>query len=99
MEQAECGVSTFVAEGFIIGFVAQPVPTRHRYSYAEYLAYEQDSGLKHEYENGEISALAGGSRRHNALASRISAALEQGRGADCVAFQSDLAELYANLPA
>lgn len=33
--------------------------------------------------------MAGGSRRHNALASRVSAALEQGRGAGCVAFQSD----------
>ena len=69
--------------------MAQPVPPRHRYTYAEYLAYEQDSGLKHEYENGEILAMAGGSRRHNALASRISAALEAARGAGCVAFQSD----------
>ncbi|HEY8924338.1 MAG TPA: Uma2 family endonuclease [Polyangia bacterium] len=67
----------------------QPAPSRHRYTYAEYLAYERDSGLKHEYDNGEILAMAGGSRRHNALASRISAALEQGRGAGCVAFQSD----------
>jgi Uma2 family endonuclease len=82
-------LSTFAADGFIMGFGAQPVSPRHRYSYAEYLAYEQDSGLKHEYENGEISAMAGGFRRHNAVASRISAALEQGRGADCVAFQSD----------
>ncbi len=69
--------------------VAQPVPSRHRYSYAEYLGYEQDSGLKHEYEDGQILAMAGGSRRHNALASRVSAALEQARGGDCIAFQSD----------
>ena len=38
--------------------MAQPAPPRHRYSYAEYLAYEQDSGLKHEYDNGEILAMA-----------------------------------------
>lgn len=63
--------------------------SRHHYSYAEYLAYERDSGLKHEYDDGEILAMAGGSRRHNALASRISAALEQGRAAGCIAFQSD----------
>lgn len=69
--------------------MAQPAPPRHRYTYQEYLAYEQDSGLKHEYENGQIFAMAGGSRRHNALASRISAVLEQGRRADCIAFQSD----------
>lgn len=64
-------------------------PARHHYSYAEYLAYEGDSGMKHEYDNGEIVAMAGGSRRHNALASRISAALENGRRPGCIAFQSD----------
>lgn len=63
--------------------------SRYRYSYAEYLAYERDSALKHEWVDGEILAMAGGSRRHNALASRVSAALEAGRSADCVAFQSD----------
>lgn len=62
---------------------------RHRYSYEEYLAYEQDSALKHEYDDGEIVAMAGGSRRHNALASRVSAALERGRKPGSIAFQSD----------
>ena len=33
--------------------------------------------------------MAGGSRRHNALASRVSAALENARPPDCIAFQSD----------
>jgi len=69
--------------------IASAPRSRHRYSYAEYLAYERDSGLKHEYDDGEIVAMAGGSRRHNVLASRISAALEQGRKPGCVAFQSD----------
>ena len=62
---------------------------RHHYSYDEYLAYERDSGMKHEYDAGEIVAMAGGSRRHNALASRVSAALENARQQGCVAFQSD----------
>ena len=66
--------------------IARP---RHRYTYAEYLAYERDSGLKHEFDDGEILAMAGGSRRHNALASRVSAALESARKAPCIAFQSD----------
>jgi Uma2 family endonuclease len=61
----------------------------HRYSYAEYLAYERDAALKHEYVDGDILAMAGGTPRHNALASRISAALESGRRAGCTAFQSD----------
>lgn len=62
---------------------------RYRYSYEEYLSYERDSGMKHEYDDGEIYAMAGGSRRHNALASRVSGALEASRGPGCVAFQSD----------
>jgi Uma2 family endonuclease len=70
--------------------MAAPVaPARHHHSYDEYLAYERDSGRKHEYDDGEILAMAGGSRRHNALASRVSAALELGRKPGCVAFQSD----------
>jgi Uma2 family endonuclease len=63
---------------------------RHHYTYEEYLAYERDSALKHEFEAGEIFAMAGGSPRHSALASRISAALENTRPAHCTAFQSDM---------
>jgi Uma2 family endonuclease len=66
-----------------------PRLARHRYSYDEYLAYERDSGMKHEYDGGEIVAMTGGSRRHNALASRSSAALENARKPGCFAFQSD----------
>ena len=63
---------------------------RHHYTYEEYLAYERDSALKHEFEAGEIFAMAGGSPRHSALASRISAAIENSRPAGCTAFQSDM---------
>jgi Uma2 family endonuclease len=63
---------------------------RHHYSYEEYLAYERDSELKHEFDEGEIIAMAGGSPRHSALASRISAALENTRPPGCTAFQSDM---------
>jgi Uma2 family endonuclease len=65
------------------------VRSRHRFSYAEYLEYERDSALKHEYIDGDIVAMAGGSRRHSALAARVVAALEQGRQRGCYAFQSD----------
>ena len=64
--------------------------SRHRYTYDEYLAFERDSEMKHEFADGEIYAMAGGSLRHSALASRISAALESARPSDCIAFQSDI---------
>ncbi len=70
--------------------MTSPPRPHHRYSYDEYLAYERDSDRKHEYEAGEIFAMAGGSPRHSALASRVSAALESARAKGCVAFQSDL---------
>jgi Uma2 family endonuclease len=61
-----------------------------RYSYDEYLAYECDSEMNHEYADGEIIAMAGGSPRYSALASRVSAAFESSRKPGCIAFQSDL---------
>lgn len=64
--------------------------SRHRYTYDEYLAFERDSEMKHEFADGEIYAMAGGSLRHSALASRISAALESARPSDRIAFQSDM---------
>jgi len=69
---------------------ASPHRARRRYSYDEYLVYERDSGLKHEYDDGEIIAMAGGSLRHSALASRVGAALENTRKPGCIVFQSDM---------
>lgn len=66
-----------------------PERARHRYTFAEYLAVEADSGMKHEYDDGEIVAMAGGSRRHNALAAAVTAALYADRKTGCVVFQSD----------
>lgn len=64
--------------------------SRHHYTYEDYLALERDSATKHEFFAGEIYAMAGGSLRHSAIASRISAALEIGRPRGCTAFQSDM---------
>ena len=40
----------------------------HRYTYADYVALEMDSTTKHEFFDGEIYAMAGGSEEHSALA-------------------------------
>lgn len=44
-------------------------------SYPEYLAFEAASETKHEYVNGEVFAMAGGSIVHGALAAAVIAAL------------------------
>ncbi|MEA2236360.1 MAG: hypothetical protein QOC81_1084 [Thermoanaerobaculia bacterium] len=40
----------------------------HRYTYADYVALEMISTGKHEFLDGEIYAMAGGSEEHSALA-------------------------------
>src|SRR5260221_7584846 len=40
----------------------------HRYTYADYVALEATSSSKHEFLDGEIYAMAGGSEEHSALA-------------------------------
>lgn len=48
---------------------AQP---RHAMSYADYLAAEAKSEVKHEYVNGEVYAMAGGTIEHAALCASVS---------------------------
>src|SRR4051794_11996606 len=43
----------------------------HRYTYADYVALEMISSDKHEFLDGEIYAMAGGSEEHSALAAAV----------------------------
>jgi Uma2 family endonuclease len=47
-----------------------PAPLR-KASYEEYLALERGSETKHEYVNGEIYAMAGGTPEHGRLAAKV----------------------------
>jgi Uma2 family endonuclease len=47
----------------------------HRYTYADYVAVEMDSPGKHEFFDGQIYAMAGGSEDHSALSVAVTAAL------------------------
>ena len=67
---------------------AQPIG---QMSYAEYLAFEREAQGKHEYVNGEVYAMAGGSPEHARLAIRIAAQLLQSLvDRPCEVFSSDL---------
>jgi Uma2 family endonuclease len=60
-------------------------------SYAEYLAFEREAETKHEYVNGQVYAMAGGSTEHARLAMRLGAQLLQAlAGRPCEVFGSDL---------
>jgi Uma2 family endonuclease len=63
---------------------------RVHYTYAEYLALEEGSPVRHEYQDGEIYAMAGGSPDHAALAGAVIRILGGRARAGCRAFTSDL---------
>src|SRR5437764_10151593 len=60
------------------------------YSYEEYLALEEESPTRHEYFDGEIYAMAGGTPDHAALAAAILGIIGQQLPRGCRAFTSDL---------
>ena len=63
----------------------------HEYKYADYLAHEEASNVKHEYLEGEIYAMAGGSPEHAELSVAVASALRgQLEGKPCRVFSSDL---------
>jgi len=63
----------------------------HRYTYAEYVALETFSSTKHEFSDGEIYAVAGGSEEHSALSAATVHALVAAVGNQpCRVHTSDL---------
>lgn len=65
------------------------IAERSHLSPEEFLAWERQQERKHEYFDGEVYAMAGGSPRHNRLGNRINAALENALGRRCHVFTSD----------
>jgi Uma2 family endonuclease len=69
--------------------VSQPA-TYHSYTYRDYLTVEEGSTVKHEFFNGEIYALAGGTPEHAALAMAIGASLLTQLKGSCRVYGADL---------
>lgn len=67
-------------------------PTRHhRYTYAEYLTLEKSANVRHEFFDGEIFAMAGGTPEHAAISMNVGTSLNnQLRGKGCRVHSSDL---------
>ncbi|WP_084176686.1 Uma2 family endonuclease [[Limnothrix rosea] IAM M-220] len=59
----------------VSGLVAAVPQKQKRYSLEEYLALEAESEVKHEYRDGEIIEMAGGTTNHNKLAGKLYALL------------------------
>ena len=56
----------------------------------EYLAVEKETGVRHEYVNGYLYAMVGGSRRHNLLTVAITIFAEDtiSQGTGCQVYAS-----------
>jgi Uma2 family endonuclease len=64
---------------------------RHRYTLQQYLIVETDSRIRHEFLDGEIYAMAGGTPEHAALAAAVIGAVSQAtRDRPCRVYTSDL---------
>ena len=64
---------------------------RHHYAFSDYVDLEQASNVRHEYFQGEIYAMAGGTPDHAALCLAFGAELrEKLKGDRCRAFSADL---------
>ncbi|MCG8425516.1 MAG: Uma2 family endonuclease [Proteobacteria bacterium] len=66
--------------------------TRHAiYTIEEYLRLEEHSNVKHEFLDGQMFAMAGGTPEHGAIAMRIAISLgSQLRGRPCNVYSSDV---------
>lgn len=61
------------------------------YTFAEYIAIDEMSAMKHEYLNGEIFAMSGGTVKHGQLAANLIRVLgTQLLDRPCAAFTSDV---------
>lgn len=64
---------------------------RHRYTFREYLELEEMSGVRHEFYDGEIYGMAGGTPEHAAMAAAITTRLGiQLQDSPCRVYSSDL---------
>ena len=67
----------------------QPIDSR-LYTVEEYLAFENESPTKHDYLDGHILDMAGGTTNHNSICSNTIREFGQAlKGSDCRVFGSD----------
>ena len=59
-------------------------------TFQEYLAFERDCEIKHEFDAGEVVARAARTARHSALAVNVMVALEMTRPSSCTVFESQM---------
>jgi Uma2 family endonuclease len=71
--------------------MSAPLEETRRYTIEEYLRNEQDSSQRHEYYNGEIVAMAGGSPEHSLIIANIVGEVRNRlKGSPCRIYEGNL---------
>lgn len=66
-------------------------PVKRYWTLEEYLAYEQETGIKHEFIDGEIYAMSGGTDKHSLIAINCTTEISYKlRGKPCRTYNSDM---------
>ncbi len=72
----------------------KPVSEKEKlYNFEEYLAFEEKSEVRHEFENGKLTPMAGGTLNHSIIANMIGALILNyllSKNMDCQVANSDL---------
>ena len=63
---------------------------RQRLTVQEYLAFERQSEVRHEYLEGEVFAMSGGSRQHNRIAFNVAKVLDATLPPSCRVYLLDM---------
>lgn len=62
-----------------------------KWTFEEYLAYEEEIGIKHEYIDGEIYAMTGGTKKHSVISTNCTTEIGvQLRDSDCYVTNSEM---------
>ncbi len=70
---------------------AEPIPARRKYTVEEYLDLEHTSQVRHEFFNGEIIDMSGGTLNHSAICANLIGELHARlKGTPCRVFESNL---------
>jgi Uma2 family endonuclease len=66
-------------------------PVKRLWTVEEYLAYEEKTGIKHEYIDVEIFAMSGGTKRHALIGLNVGAELrDKLRKSSCFVLNSEM---------
>ncbi len=67
------------------------LPQQEKWTESQYLVFERESDLKHEFMDGEVYVMSGASRPHNVIVGNIIAAIHpQLRRQPCEVYPSDM---------